>query len=120
LKHKEEDRGHPGAYAGLAKAEFDESVNAPKQAGSILAGSVSESAVRTIRQIGSELREALAPTHHARRERSGGPMLPGRSMVRRRPHGCGAGRAAADAACSRGGPTQGIAPAASVPCIREC
>ena len=58
MKHKEEDRGHPGAYAGLAKAEFDESVNAPKQAGSILAGSVSESAVRTIRQIGSELREA--------------------------------------------------------------
>ena len=111
---------------GSAKAELDELRQRAEAGGFDLAGSMSEAVVRIIRQIGAELREppATDTDNQARCDRSGGPMCPGRSMVRRRSHSCGVERAAADAACSpvalRGGRHRASLPAASVQCIREC
>ena len=111
---------------GSAKVELDELRQRAEAGGFDLAGSMSEAVVRIIKQIGAELREpaGTATDHHARCDRSGGPMYPGRSMVRRRSHSCGVERAAADAAWSpvalRGGPTHGIAPGSISAVHTEC
>ena len=94
---------------GSAKAELDELRQRAEAGGFDLAGSMRRWCGSSGRSVRSSASPPAPPrTHHARCDRSGGPMCPGRSMVRRRSHNCGVERAAADAACSpvalRGGP----------------